>query len=97
MIWTLDESDLQNLDKQELHYERIEVNVQKMNSDEFYKCWTYTQLKSPKQDIPTKPSLKYKNLVINGSKLNKFPEYYIKFLENIEDNGIMDCGPVQLN
>ena len=46
IIWLLDESDLKNLDRQELNYERIEVNVQKVGTDEFYKCWTYTQVSS---------------------------------------------------
>lgn len=51
------------------------------------------QIKCPEQDIPTKPSLKYKNLVVNGAKLNKFPEHYVRMVEAIEDNGETDCGP----
>ena len=44
IVWLLDQTDLANLDRQELHYERIEVQVQKVGTDEFYKCWTYTQV-----------------------------------------------------
>lgn len=43
--------------------------------------------------MPTKPSLKYKNIVVNGAKMNKFPGDYVRMIEAIEDNGEVNCGP----
>lgn len=62
--------------------------------DEYHKCWTYVQVKGlPTQDQAVKPSEKYKQLVVTGAKLNKFPDNYLRMLESFESNGIIDCGP----
>lgn len=90
IIWELDQIDLANLDRQELHYQRIEVNVQQTTTGESFKCWTYTQTAEHHRDVGMdthKPSLKYKQLVLKGAKLNAFPEHYLKALEAFEDNG----------
>jgi len=98
ILWEMDQNDLENLDRQELHYTRIEVEVNKVNSDESYTCWTYTEENHYKQLVDEdgrndRPSLKYKQLVINGAKLNQFPDYYLKMLEDYDDNGEINCGP----
>lgn len=91
MIYTLEQSDLALLDKQEFCYNAITVNV-KADTGEVIPCRTYVQDADYKAKGPSNPPSKvYKNIVVEGAKANNFPAYYQEILQNIEDNGREDC------
>ncbi|ESO90326.1 hypothetical protein LOTGIDRAFT_123575 [Lottia gigantea] len=83
-LWTLNDTDRPNLDRQEYTYTPIVVNV----VDEKGKncsCLTY-QIKELEEGLAL-PSPQYKDVVLRGARQSKLPEEYIMFLESLPDNG----------
>lgn len=91
VVWELHNSDLENLNRQERGYDPIEVNVFGEDGSS-YKCCTYQLAKTPGSD--DKPSIVYKNVIVNGAIENGLPKIYIDELRKIEDNGYN--GPVDV-
>lgn len=97
MIWTLDNSDVVSLDKQEAGYRPIEVQVTPEGSNASIICRTYVQLPEIEAVNPNgTPSLAYKNIILKGAEENNFPSEYIQALKERPDNGRLDCGLARL-
>ncbi|CAK9295776.1 unnamed protein product [Gordionus sp. m RMFG-2023] len=72
VIWLIENEDKSKLDIQENINEGV-YDILDIECDSKNECKT--------------PSKLYKNVIINGAKEHKFPEYYIAFLNDLEDNG----------
>ncbi|CAK9295777.1 unnamed protein product [Gordionus sp. m RMFG-2023] len=88
VIWLIENEDKSKLDIQENInegvYDILDIECDSKSGDKKYCCFAYV-LKL-KDECKT-PSKLYKNVIINGAKEHKFPEYYIAFLNDLEDNG----------
>ena len=65
-----------------------------MNLDSNQKIVCTTYVKKNEDEHHELPSAAYKNVLINGAKQIKLPEFYIDFLCSIKDNG---CLITQVN
>jgi len=109
ILWEIDTNDLGNLDNQEgvsvNIYERLELEVEAISENKdkkTVKCMAYRLRDDTRSQAIAEhgiekllPSQRYKNVIIYGAKENNLPEEYIKFLENIPDNGYN--GDVDVN
>ena len=74
-------------------YERVELTVEASNGGPV-SCMAY-QLRTETRDESLEeygadkllPSLRYKNVIIQGAKEHNLPAEYITYLQNIPDNG----------
>lgn len=95
----MSKEDILNLDRQEIGYDAIEVDVNLENDNQMITCRTYVQ----KPDYMNKgnsnvPSKLYKNVIIKGAEENQLPKDYIdNVIRKFPDNGIIDCGPEGLD
>lgn len=95
VVWTLE--DFAPLDKQEVHYDPIQVEVQLLpnndgrKSGEVIDCRTYVQQDEYRgRCLQGIPSRAYKNVMLSGMRENSFPEDYIKWLRHeVKDNGLI--------
>ncbi|XP_054721023.1 gamma-glutamylcyclotransferase-like [Uloborus diversus] len=87
VVWEISKEHEEALNKQEVGYTPIHVKVYKDNVE--LPCKTYQR---PPCIGISKPSLIYKTVFVRGAKEHGLPEWYIKKLEAIEDNGYV--GPV---
>ncbi|CAG2103771.1 unnamed protein product [Medioppia subpectinata] len=98
-VWTISDTELEGLDKQEVAYNRIEINV--LVGEEVVKCITYVQKETSNERFEsnidsTIPSLAYKTVILKGAIEQGLPEDYIQFLKSFKDNGNINCGPKEL-
>lgn len=91
VIWEIENSDMENLDKQECGYDPITVVVDTADGRKL-ECRSY-QVNAPLVD-DRRPSLVYKNVILKGAMEHHLPETYIQQLRQIQDNGYN--GPVDL-
>ncbi|XP_022094562.1 gamma-glutamylcyclotransferase-like [Acanthaster planci] len=95
VVWKLDSTDLESLDKQEgVHegvYRRLEhLQVTAATSQSILECISY-QFKDP---FFVKPSPYYLKVIKMGALQNNLPEEYRRYLDSIEDNGYSGPLPV---
>jgi len=96
VLWQLSIDDLPKLDKQEgvpKLYRRKEVEVD-IEGSGLTKAVTY-QLTVPKLD-DRRPSKIYRQVILNGAAEHSLPDHYRKKLEDIEHNGALGDGSIQL-
>ena len=92
----IDDKELNLLDKQEVGYKRIDIDVSVEGRQEMVKCWTYIQKEhesDPRfnQDRSRKePSLTYKMVMLKGANEHQLPSDYIESIKAYPDNGIVD-------
>jgi len=99
-VWTISDSELADLDIQEVGYRRIEINV--LVGQEVVKCHTYVQKETYSElfdsgSASNTPSLAYKTVILKGAIEQNLPEDYIQFLKSFKDNGNINCGPKDLD
>ncbi|KAG1698824.1 Gamma-glutamylcyclotransferase [Nymphon striatum] len=87
VIWKLDDSDKQHLDKQEHNYDCISVDIECENGTFMTSCTYIAKPEYVNMPSGRKPSLCYKQVLVTGAKENCLPSNYIENLEAIEDNG----------
>jgi len=97
VLWELNMSDQQSLDIQEgvfdNIYQRKQLTVETYPEGKLIDCMAYrirdeTRQKSlDEHGVNLIPSLRYKNVIIEGAKEHGLPEEYIRMLEAIPDNG----------
>lgn len=89
-VWKLDVSDMKNLDKQEANYLSFEANVL-MSDGNFTLCRSYMLKNQPIKQIPLphnrRPSKMYLKTIRLGANESDLPLDYIKYLNDIPDNG----------
>ena len=98
MVYKLDQADIASLDKQELGYNAIEVEVEVDLSPTDFKqtvtCRTYVQKDEYKSVGNNIPSKLYKDVIVKGAEEHNLPRSYIEnVIQAFQDNGISDCGP----
>lgn len=82
-------------------YERIEVAVETVPEGKIVNCFAYQLRPETRQqsiEVHGKnllPSLRYKNVMIQGAKDHGIPQEYIQMLTNLPDNGYN--GDVDVN
>ncbi|MGH0143623.1 UNVERIFIED_CONTAM: hypothetical protein FKN15_020584 [Acipenser sinensis] len=93
VVWKMNISDLQSLDKQESvemgMYSPLEVTVE--TEEDELSCRTYKM----NECVVTATSPQYKQVFCLGAKQNSLPVEYIKKLEAVETNNY--SGPTPLN
>ncbi|CAG2103772.1 unnamed protein product [Medioppia subpectinata] len=99
-VWTISDTELEIMDKQEVGYKRIEINV--LVGEEVVKCDVYVQKGTHDDGFEfttdeTTPSLAYKTVILKGAIEQGLPEDYIQFLKSFKDNGNINAGPKDLN
>ena len=90
VIWSV--SSFEPLDRQEVHYESINVQVEDLKTGEIKTCRTYIQSKSHYETTgktPDKPSKAYKNVILAGARESSLPNEYYNKLCQYEDNTII--------
>jgi len=105
VLWELNQCDQASLDKQEgvldNIYQRVELIVETVSEGKKVNCMAYRIRDETRQKSIAAhgekliPSLRYKNVIIQGAKEHGLPEEYVKFLEAIPDNGYN--GDVDVN
>lgn len=105
VVWKVFDTNI--LDKQELHYDPINVQVTRVESgsdsvnektiSQVLTCRVYVQREEheslKKQGTPSRG---YKNVILKGMKENSFPKEYIDSLINTPDNGVIPEEMAQL-
>lgn len=90
--------DIVNLDRQEVGYDAIDVQVELIRSEgssppSTVTCRTYVQKESYQSENHL-PSKLYKMVVVKGAHDNQLPVEYIEgVIQALPDNGRMDAGP----
>lgn len=97
VIWEINVSELQNLDKQEGYYDAIQVDVEVLPANqtetnertvvEVVQCRTYQLSKC---NGVTLPSPFYKKVIVMGARQNGLPEDYITHIEQLPDNKVTE-------
>lgn len=94
VVWTLNTSDLENLDQQEGVADGIYMpfNTKVVTPDEVtLSCRSYMLVNQPNKETPLpfdrRPSKSYLNTILLGAKENRLPLDYCKTLGEIPDNG----------
>ena len=91
VVWVL--KDIDPLDKQEVGYDPIQVQVQSLEDGKTMVCRTYVEHQEYlklSEGKPKIPSLAYKNVCIAGALESGLPKDYIdNNIMNIETNGII--------
>ncbi|CAL8135419.1 unnamed protein product [Orchesella dallaii] len=105
VLWELNQCDQASLDKQEgvldNIYQRVELTVETVPDGKKVNCMAYRIRDETRQKSVLAhgenliPSLRYKNVIIQGAKEHGLPEEYVKFLEAVPDNGYN--GDVDVN
>lgn len=98
-LWQLNMSDLAHLDRQEGVYKQIyspfEVNVTRIDGKNV-SCRCYKLVNQPIKEVPLplnrRPSKAYLDTMIRGANESCLPSDYLKFLNEIPDNG--KDGPI---
>ncbi|XP_033754271.1 gamma-glutamylcyclotransferase-like [Pecten maximus] len=85
-VWELDVKDLPNLDRQEGIYKGFDVKVVSSEGQELI-CRTYKLDKTGDPAFDSRPSPHYKDVILRGARELQLPDDYLKFLQNIPDNG----------
>lgn len=86
VIWTI--TDIGVLDAQEVGYDPIQIDVQRLDTGEMVRCRSYVQTEERMSQMADgAPSLAYKNVVLAGARENGFPIEYIRQIEALPDNG----------
>ena len=89
-VWTMLESDLENIDKQEgvpqKVYRPIYVDV-KTSENKLIKCRSYQIIDTSESGLPSDA---YKSVIVSGAKQNNLPKDYVQKLEAIKSNGVKD-------
>lgn len=99
VVYKLKEEDIASLDKQEVGYDAIEVEVELDPSSTDQKlstvtCRTYVQKAEYASVGDGIPSKLYKDVIVKGAQEQKLPQDYIdSVLKAFPDNGKTDCGP----
>lgn len=96
-LWQLNSTDLKNLDQQEgvpKMYLSFEPNV--ILDGKNVSCRCYTLVNQPIKQVPLppnrRPSKAYLETILLGAKESNLPSDYLKFLEELPDNG--NHGPI---
>lgn len=108
IVWSLEHSDLANLDRQESGYRPIEVCVESAEGRR-YQCRSYQILeqttrnddgdggREEAENVRTEkwqPSGIYMKVIVKGAVENGLPDPYVESLRRVEHNGYY--GPVDL-
>ncbi|KAG8195235.1 hypothetical protein JTE90_027976 [Oedothorax gibbosus] len=94
VVWELSKNDEDNLDRQESGYKSIYVNIESPSLG-IVKCKSYQKLLETVADGT--PSLIYKRIMIEGAKDHGLPDWYVKKLEDIPDNGYKGNIDIDVN
>ena len=95
-VWTMLESDLENIDAQEgvpqnvyrpIYLDIKMLNPSSINDSQTLNCRSYQIVDT---SSPGEPSDAYKNVIISGAEQNNLPSDYIQKLKNIKSNGITE-------
>lgn len=96
VVYLLDESDIENLDRQEVGYNPIKVSIETDSTEgkKIIQCRTYVQ-KDPYQSTGDGvPSKLYKDIIITGARDHGIDSNYIDYIiKTFPDNGEVNCGP----
>ena len=90
--------DIARLDKQEIGYDAIDVEVELIQpldgSKSTVTCRTYVQKPDYGGVGNAIPSKLYKDVIIKGAEEHNLPQNYIdNVIKAFQDNGQCDCGP----
>lgn len=90
VVWVV--HDLAPLDRQEIFYRPIQVEVESVKDGSRMNCRTYIQEEDYKRTCdgkPRMPSLAYKNVILAGARESGLPQEYIDCIRKVEDNGVI--------
>eukprot|EP00105_Crassostrea_gigas_P010485 XP_011425776.1 PREDICTED: gamma-glutamylcyclotransferase [Crassostrea gigas] len=94
VVWKLNETDKESLDRQESVYDPIFVDVITPDNQN-HNCRTYMMQEAYITDkYDNRPSPHYKDVLVKGAQQNSIPPTYIEYLQNVEDNGYSGEIPV---
>lgn len=103
VVYTMDVADVEKLDKQEIGYDAIEVQVKldpkpKEEENGIITCRTYVQKDTYRSSVTNEPSRLYKMVILKGGEEHRLPARYMEsVIEKWPDNGRTDCGPANLS
>ncbi|KAL5292400.1 GGCT.2 family protein [Megaselia abdita] len=92
-VWEVDEESINTLDKQEVGYNRVTVDIE-LRSGEIIQCETYEfndiymiEASDDSVKYAMLPSLTYLKVIVKGAEESNLQKDYINFLRTINHNG----------